>query len=67
MSRLFGYVVGAVWLFFSFWAFRTSAAGWAQEHADIGFWWAVIGTFFGIAAMVALVGTTRYRYQGPQK
>lgn len=67
MSRLFGLVVGAVWLLFSYMAFRASAAGWADGHTDIGFWWAVIGSFLGIAAVVALVGTARYRYQGPRK
>lgn len=67
MSRLFGYAVGVLWLYFSFMAFRRSAAGWAQDHADIGFWWAVIGSLLGLAALVALVGTTRYRYQGPRK
>jgi len=67
MSRLFGLLVGAVWILFSFMAFRVSAEGWADGHTDIGFWWAVIGSFLGIAALVALVGTARYRPQGPRK
>jgi len=67
MSRLFGYAVGLVWLLFSFFAFRVSASGWADGHSDIGFWWAVIGSFLGIAALVALVGTMRYRPHGPRK
>lgn len=67
MSRLFGYAVGVLWLFFSFMAFRASAGGWGEGHSDIGFWWAVIGSFLGIAAVVALVGTARYTYQGPRK
>ena len=67
MTRIFGYVVGAIWLVFAFLAIRNSATGWADGHSDIGFWWGVIGAFLGIAALVALVGTARYRYEGPRK
>lgn len=67
MSRIFGFVVGAIWLFFTYWAFRVSAAGYADGHGDVGFWWAVIGSFLGISALVAIVGTARYRYRGPRK
>jgi hypothetical protein len=67
MSRLIGFLIGVLWLVFAYMAFRSSAEGWAQGHSDLGFWWAVIGSFLGIAALTALVGTARYRYRGPRK
>lgn len=67
MARIFGFVVGAIWLGFAFVAFRNSSAGWANGHSDFGFWWAVITGFLTIAATVAIVGTARHRTTGPKK
>jgi hypothetical protein len=52
-----GYVIGIVWLGLAFGAFRTSSAGWAEGHSDIGFWWGVIAALLTIAALGALAGT----------
>ena len=57
MSRILGFGVGLVWLVFVFIAFRNSAQGWSAGNSDIGFWWAVIGTFLTLASGGALVGT----------
>ena len=57
MKRIFGFVVGVIWLVFAFVAFRNSAAGWSGQHSDLGFWWAVIAVFLTIAAGAAIVGT----------
>ena len=57
MSRIFGFVVGLVWLGFAAWAFARSSEGWSAGASDLGFWWAVIGTLLGVAAGAALVGT----------
>lgn len=57
MPRILGLVVGVVWLGFTFIAFSYSARGWSDGHSDIGFWWAVIGTFLVIAAGSAIWGT----------
>jgi hypothetical protein len=57
MSRILGFAVGLVWLIFVFIAFSRSASGWSAGQTDIGFWWAVIGTFLAIASGAALVGT----------
>lgn len=57
MKLAIGLLVGLVYVFISFLAYRNSAAGWNAGHADLGFWWAVIGTFLAIAALGALVGT----------
>jgi hypothetical protein len=57
MARIFGLVVGAVWIVFTAIAFGRSAAGWSAGHGDIGFWWAVIGTLLSVAAGSAIVGT----------
>jgi hypothetical protein len=57
MGRIFGFLVGIVWLVFASVAFRNSAAGWSADASDIGFWWAVIGVFLAIAAGGALLGT----------
>ena len=65
MSRIFGFLVGALWLVFSLLAFRNSAYGWSEGHSDLGFWWAVIGVLLLVASAVALVGTSRHRASGP--
>jgi hypothetical protein len=67
MSKIFGFVVGAIWVGFAFWAYSISRAGWAEGHSDLGFWWTVIGVFYSIAAGAALVGTARHRRTGPRK
>jgi hypothetical protein len=67
MSKIFGFVMGSIWLFFASWAFTVSRAGWAEGHSDLGFWWTVIATFYTIAAGAALVGTARHRKTGPRK
>lgn len=58
MNRIFGYLVGIVWLGMAFGAYQTGAQGRALGQDDVGFWWSVIGTILAIAAMGALVGTT---------
>jgi hypothetical protein len=57
MGRIFGFLVGIVWLVFASVAFKYSAAGWGMEASDIGFWWGVIGVLLALAAGGALVGT----------
>ena len=57
MSRIFGFVVGLVWLAFAAYAFARSSEGWTAGNSDLGFWWAVIGSFLTIAAGAAVVGT----------
>ena len=57
MARIFGFVVGVLWIGFSAYAFSRSAEGWGAGNSDLGFWWAVIGTFLSLASGAALVGT----------
>ena len=57
MTRIIGLTIGVVWLFMSALAFRQSAAGWAIGYSDIGFWYAVIGSFLAIAGLGAIGGT----------
>lgn len=57
MKRILGLTVGIVWLFMAGLAFRESAGGWATDHIDIGFWYAVIGAFMSIAGLGAIIGT----------
>lgn len=57
MSRIFGFLVGLVWLVFAGVSFKNSAAGWSADATDLGFWWAVIGVFLAIAAGAAFLGT----------
>ena len=57
MSRIFGYGVAVVWLGLAFGALRSSMGGWEAGNSDIGFWWAVIASFLGIAGLGAGVGT----------
>lgn len=65
MPRIFGFVVGLAWLVLAFLAFRRSAAGWAMDAADLGFWWAVIAAFLTVAAGVAIVGTVLHTRRRP--
>lgn len=57
MKLLAGLVVFVAWLAMALVAFWKSRAGWADNHADLGFWWAVIAALLAIAAIGALVGT----------
>jgi len=67
MARIFGLAITAIWLIFTILAFRSASQGWDAGQADVGFWWALTGVLLGIATLVALVGTLRYRYEGPRK
>lgn len=57
MKLALGWIVGLAYVFIAFLAYRNSASGWSAGHADLGFWWAVIGSFLAIAALAALVGS----------
>ena len=57
MARIFGFLIGIVWLAFAGIAFKNSSAGWSANASDLGFWWAVIGTFLTLASGAAFVGT----------
>jgi hypothetical protein len=57
MSRIFGFLVGLVWLGFAGYAFTRSSEGWSGGNSDLGFWWGVIGAFLTLAAGAAVVGT----------
>lgn len=58
MNRIFGYVVGLVWLGLAYGAFQNSSAGRSAGQPDVGFWWSVIAGILTIAALGALIGTT---------
>ncbi len=57
MKQHAGLVIGVIYLLVAMGAFRTSMEGWEAGHADLGFWWIVIGVLLSIAGMGALVGT----------
>lgn len=67
MTRIAGLLAGAIWLGFTAMALGAAARGRAADQPDVAFWWAVTAAFLGIAAAVAIIGTLRYRYAGPQK
>jgi peptidoglycan/LPS O-acetylase OafA/YrhL len=67
MARIFGFVVTAIWLVFTFMALSAASQGQAAGQPDVAFWYRAAAFLLGIAALVALVGTLRYRYEGPQK
>lgn len=67
MTRIAGILVGVVWLIFTFMALNQAAGGRAQDQPDVAFWWSVTAFFLGLAALVAIVGSVRYRYEGPTK
>ena len=57
MTRVLGMLAGVGILVMAGFALQDSAAGWADGHADIGFWWAVITVFLTIAGLGAIIGT----------
>lgn len=57
MKRIIGLVIGMIWLFMAGLAYRQSAGGWATGHSDLGFWFAVIGSFLAIAGVGCIIGT----------
>ena len=67
MARIFGFLIGILWLGLAFLAFRRSSAGWSAGYDDVGIWWTIIAGLLTIAAVGALVGTflhTRTRGDG---
>jgi hypothetical protein len=67
MSRIFGYVIGAIWLGFAFMAFGARSAGAEAGQPDVTFWWTVIFLGYTMAAGVAIIGTLRHVRSGPRK
>lgn len=67
MTRFFGYIIGAIWLVFTFMAFRMRTAGAEAGQPDVVFWWTVITLAYLGAAIVAIVGNARHRSNGPKK
>jgi hypothetical protein len=57
MKRIVGIAIGLLYVLLSTLAFVTSRGGWQAGHQDLGFWWGVVGTLLGIAALGAIVGT----------
>lgn len=58
MNRIFGYLIGVIWLVLAWGAFQRGATGRELGQADVGLWWTIIAGILTIAALGALVGTT---------
>ena len=57
MKRYAGLVIGVIYLLIAMGAFKSGLTGWGAGHADLGFWWTVIGCLLTIAGLGALLGT----------
>jgi len=57
MKQYAGLVIGVIYIFIAFGAFRTGAHGWENGYPDLGLWWTVIGVILTVAGFAALVGT----------
>ena len=57
MKKVLGFLAGFALLILAAGAMRTASLGWGGGHSDVGFWWTVIASLLGIAALGALVGT----------
>ena len=57
MKRILGIGLGILYLVIAFGAYSQANAGWADGHADLGFWCTVVGAFLTIAALAAIIGT----------
>lgn len=67
MARIFGLVVTAIWFVFTYMALSAASEGAAAGQADVAFWFRITAFLLGVAGLVALVGTVRYRHHGPTK
>jgi len=57
MKIIIGIVIGVIYAVLAGLAFGVSSNGWQAGHADLGFWWAVIGSLLVVAGLGALAGT----------
>jgi len=57
MKFIIGIVLGLFYTVLVSLALRQSAGAWQVGNADLGFWWAVIGTLLTVAGAGAVVGT----------
>ena len=57
MNRVIGMLIGVGYIGIASYTFRTSQAGWAAGHTDVGFWWLVVTGFITIAMVGIFVGT----------
>lgn len=57
MKFLIGVVIGIGYAVLVVLAFTHSAGAWRADHADLGFWWAVIGSILAVAGTGAVVGS----------
>jgi hypothetical protein len=57
MKFLVGILVGVFYAVLVTLALGQSSQGWQAGNADLGFWWAVIGTLLGIAGAGAVIGS----------
>jgi hypothetical protein len=67
MGRIFGYLIGLIWIGLAFGALSRASAGFSADMADVGLWWSIIGTLLGIAATAALVGTYLHTSAGASR
>ncbi len=67
MARIFGFGVTVLWTIFTLMALRAASIHSAADQGDAAFWYLIIGIFLALATGVALVGTLRYRPEGPRK
>ncbi len=57
MKRIVGVAIGVFYFVLVFLAFRQASQGRQVGHADLGFWWSVIGSLLAIAGTGAVIGT----------
>jgi hypothetical protein len=57
MKRIIGILIGGFYGVLSGLAFTSSIGNGSLGNADLGLWWAVVGTLLGIAGLGALFGT----------
>lgn len=57
MKFIVGIVIGVLYAILVALALAKSSLGWQAGHADLGFWWGVIGVLLGIAGLGAVIGS----------
>ena len=57
MKFIVGVVLGVFYAVLVSLALTQSSGAWQAGNADLGFWWAVVGTILGVTGLGAVIGT----------
>lgn len=66
MKKFIGLIIGTIWVFLAFGAFRRALDGLRDGHTDLLVWWTVIAVLLAIASAGAFLGTWIHAWNDPE-